>query len=196
MMAPGKENLVRFFQDSGKINAAGIIEIARHFTEKETDKNEYFLKEGRISNEYLLLEKGFMRAYSSDINGNEITTAFHNANYPVFEVASFFNRIPSKENIQALAPCKGWVITYDKLNMLFHALPEFRDFGRAILVKGFAALKLRMLSLITETAEQRYAALLQSNPEIFEHAPLKYIASYLGITDTSLSRIRKERMRH
>lgn len=195
-MGPGKENLVRFFQNHGKINAAGITEIARHFTEIEMDKNDYFLKEGRISNEYLLLEQGFMRAYSFDINGNEITTAFHNANYPVFEVASFFNRIPSKENIQALTPCKGWVITYDKLNMLFHALPEFRDFGRAILVKGFATLKLRMLSMITETAEERYAALLQSNPEIFQHAPLKYIASYLGITDTSLSRIRKEMMRH
>jgi len=49
-----------------------------------------------------------------------------------------------------------------------------------------------MLSMITETAEERYARLIQSNPEIFQHAPLKYIASYLGITDTSLSRIRKE----
>lgn len=196
MTEPEKENLIRFFQTTGKINAAGATEIARHFTEKEMDKNEYFLKEGRISNEYLLLGEGFMRAYSLDINGNEVTTAFYNASYPVFEVASFFNRIPSKENIQALTPCKGWSLTYDKLNMLFHGLPEFRDFGRAILVKGFATLKLRMLSMITETAEERYAALLQSNPEIFQHAPLKYIASYLGITDTSLSRIRKEMMKH
>jgi CRP-like cAMP-binding protein len=196
MMEPGKENLVRFFQNNGNINAAGATEIARHFMEKEMNKNEYFLKEGRISNEYLLLEQGFMRAYSFDINGNEVTTAFYNTSYPVFEVASFFNRIPSKENIQALTPCKGWSITYDKLNTLFHSLPEFRDFGRAILVKGFASLKLRMLSMITETAEERYAALLQSNPEIFQHAPLKYIASYLGITDTSLSRIRKEMMKH
>ena len=195
-MGPEKENLVRFFQNNGKINAAGATEIARHFMEKEINKNEYFLKEGRTSNEYLLLEQGFMRAYSFDINGNEVTTAFYNASYPVFEVASFFNRTPSKENIQALTPCKGWSITYEKLNTLFHSLPAFRDFGRAILVKGFATLKLRMLSMITETAEERYAALLQSNPEIFQHAPLKYIASYLGITDTSLSRIRKEMMKH
>jgi CRP-like cAMP-binding protein len=76
--------------------------------------------------------------------------------------------------------------------MLFHSLPEFRDFGRSILVKGFAALKSRVLSMITETAEERYAQLLKNNPEIFQHAPLKIIASYLGVTDTSLSRIRKE----
>jgi len=69
----------------------------------------------------------------------------------------------------------------------FHALPEFREFGRSVLVDGFSTLKNRMLSTITETAEDRYAAPLKSNPEIFQHAPLKYIASYLGITDTSLA---------
>jgi CRP-like cAMP-binding protein len=110
----------------------------------------------------------------------------------VFEVSSFFNRSISKENIQATADCTGWFITYEQLNNLFHALPEFREFGRSVLVKGFATLKTRMLSMITETAEQRYDALLKTNPEIFQHAALKHIASYLGITDTSLSRIRKE----
>jgi hypothetical protein len=79
--------------------------------------------------------------------------------------------------------------------MLFHSVPEFRDFGRSILVKGFASLKTRMLSMITETAEERYASLLQNNPDVFQYAPLKQIASYLGITDTSLSRIRKDMMK-
>jgi CRP-like cAMP-binding protein len=133
-----------------------------------------------------------MRGFAHDTDGNEVTTSFFSANQVVFEVSSFFNRVPSKENIQAIEDCYGWFITYDQLNHLFHSLPEFRDFGRSILVKGFAALKARMLSMITETAEERYDALIKSNPEIFQHAALKHIASYLGITDTSLSRIRKE----
>jgi CRP-like cAMP-binding protein len=187
-----KENLLRFFQNAGKINALKAAEIAEYFEEKEIEKNELFLKEGQVSNEYLLLENGFMRAYSFDLNGIEVTTAFYSGRQPVFEVASFFNRIPSKENIQALTYCSGWVISFDKLNTIFHAIPEFREFGRSVLVKGFSSLKLRMLSMITETAEERYVSLLQSNPEIFQYAPLKYIASYLGITDSSLSRIRKE----
>lgn len=136
-----------------------------------------------------------MRAFSFDPDGNEVTTAFHTTTYPVFEVASFFNRTPSRENIQALTDCDGWVITYEKLNSLFHSIPEFRNFGRSILVMGFASLKTRMLSLVTETAEERYISLLKSNPEIFHYAPLKQIASYLGITDTSLSRIRKDMMK-
>jgi len=110
----------------------------------------------------------------------------------VFEVSSFFKRGKSKENIQALSECEGWFITFAQLNKLFHSIPEFRDFGRSILVQGFSELKSRMLSMITETAEQRYIELLKSNPDIFQHAPLKNIASFLGITDTSLSRIRKE----
>jgi len=61
-----------------------------------------------------------------------------------------------------------------------------------ILVKGFISFKQRALSLINESAEERYETLINSRPEIFQRAPLKYIASYLGITDTSLSRIRRE----
>jgi CRP-like cAMP-binding protein len=187
-----KKYLLQFFENSGKVNAIKAKEIAEYFEAKEILKGNLFLKQGQVSNEYLVLEKGFMRAYSFDPYGNEITTAFHSSFYPVFEVASFFNRIPSRETIQALTDCYGWFITYEQLNTLFHTIPEFRDFGRSILVKGFASLKTRMLSMITETAEERYTSLMQSSPEIFQQAALKQIASYLGITDTSLSRIRKE----
>ncbi len=156
------------------------------------NKNEFLLKEDKVCNEYFFLEDGFMRAYAFDIDGNDVTTNFYSNNQVVFEVSSFFNRTMSRENIQALTDCNGWSITYEQLNMLFHTLQEFREFGRHILVKGFSSLKVRMLSMITDTAEERYESLLKSNPEIFQYGPLKNIASYLGITDTSLSRIRKE----
>jgi CRP-like cAMP-binding protein len=193
---PGINNqmLISFFESSGKINALKAKEIADYFEYKELEKNELLLKEGQVSNEYMILGKGFLRSYSFDPEGNEVTTAFYSAGQPVFDVASFFNRTPSKENIQALSPSAGWVITFEKLNDMFHSIPEFREFGRGILVKGFADLKVRMLSMITETADERYTILLHSNPEIFQYAPLKQIASYLGITDSSLSRIRKEMM--
>ena len=151
-----------------------------------------FLKEGKISDEYLFLEDGFMRAFAIDTEGNDVTTNFYMAREVVFEVSSFFNRTTSRENIQAVTDCRGWVISFDELNELFDALPEFREFGRHILVKGFSALKNRMLSTITETAEERYQRLLQTNPAIFQYSSLKHISSYLGITDTSLSRIRKK----
>ena len=184
--------LIQFFCASNLVSKASSEEIANAFTPKEISKNGFLLTEGKISNEYFFLEAGFMRGFAHDTDGNDVTTNFYSPTNVVFEVSSFFNRTISKENIQALDDCSGWFITYEQLNNLFHSLPEFRDFGRSILVKGFSSLKVRMLSLITETAEQRYDTFLKSNPEIFQHAALKHIASYLGITDTSLSRIRKE----
>ncbi|HET6538837.1 MAG TPA: Crp/Fnr family transcriptional regulator [Chryseolinea sp.] len=186
------QQLIHFFRSSNLVSLKAAEEIAETFSPKSVKKSEFLFKEGRVCNDYYFLESGFIRAFAYNTEGNDVTTNFYSSNQVVFEVASFFNRTPLKENYQALVDCEGWFITYEQLNKLFHSMQEFRDFGRSILVKGFSALKIRMLAMITETAEQRYDALLKSNPEIFKHAALKYIASYLGITDTSLSRIRKE----
>lgn len=187
-----REAIALYLKTTNIITEEMAQEIAGHFESKIILKNQMHLTEGSVCDEYLFLEKGFMRAFAYDIEGNEVTTNFYSSGEVIFEVASFFNRTKSKENIQALTDSVGWYISYEQLNSLFHSLPEFREFGRSILVKGFSELKTRMLSMITETAEERYSYLLKSNPEIFQQASLKNIASFLGITDTSLSRIRKE----
>jgi CRP-like cAMP-binding protein len=186
------QKLIEFLHDSNLVSFSKAEEIGANFTKKKFTRNDWVLKEGRISDEYIFLEQGFMRAFAYDIHGNDVTTNFYSENQFVFEVHSFFNRTRSKENIQALTDCVAWFITYEQLNSLFHSVYEFREFGRSILVKGFTSLKNRMLSTITGTAEERYVALLKNQPEIFQNAQLKHIASYLGITDSSLSRIRKE----
>lgn len=185
-------SLLRFLQHTGHIPADIAATIVARFEEKSVTKNAFQLKEGQVCNEYLFLEEGYMRAFAYDTEGVDVTTNFYGTGQVVFEVSSFFKRTASKENIEALTPCRGWYINYEQLNELFHGIPAFREFGRAILVNGFASLKTRMLEMITETAEERYNHLLNNNPTIFQYAPLKHIASYLGITDTSLSRIRKQ----
>jgi CRP-like cAMP-binding protein len=187
-----REALINFIQNHLPASRQIVSEIAAHFEERELPKNSFFLKEQSVSNYYMFLEKGFMRAFTFDLHGNEVTTNFYSENNVVFEVASFFNHTKSKESIQALTDCKGYALTFEQLNTLFHTVPEFREFGRAMLVKGFVALKQRTLSLINETAEERYINLINTNREVFQNAPLKHIASYLGVTDSSLSRIRKE----
>jgi CRP-like cAMP-binding protein len=187
-----KEKLTEFFREQGFIPDQVRQQIVDKFAIKHILKNQFLLTAGKICDEYLFLEKGYMRAFAHDTDGNEVTTGFYAPGQIIFEVSSFFNRVRSQENIQALTDCEGCYLTYQQLNNLFHALPQFREFGRSVLVAGYSQLKARMLSTITETAEERYAQLLKTNPEIFQHAPLKTIASYLGITDTSLSRIRKD----
>ena len=86
---------------------------------------------------------------------------------------------------------KIWSMTYADVQTQFHSIPEFREWGRMMLINSNAVLQDRVFGMIQLTAEQRYAQLIETQPEIFQHVPLKMIASYLGVTDTSLSRIRQ-----
>ena len=186
------EKLVLYLQSTGFITPGQASEIANEFRYKTLSKNDFLLQAGKVSDDYFFLSEGFLRAFAYDVAGHDVTTGFYASGQVVFEVASFFQRTPSQEYVQALTDCAGWSITYAQLNALFHARNEFREFGRSVLVRGFAALKSRLLATITEPAAARYESLLRASPEVVQHAPLKHIASYLGITDTSLSRIRKD----
>jgi CRP-like cAMP-binding protein len=139
----------------------------------------------------LLLDTGLVRAFVVDAQGQEATTGFYSRGQVAVNASSFFNRVPAQQQLQALTECQGWFLSYQQLlNALFHARPEFREFGRAVLVRALATLQERMLNQIRETAHTRYEKLLATSPEVFHHAPLKYIASYSRVIDSSLSRIR------
>lgn len=187
--------LVNFIQKTVMMEDNVAMSIASKFERITFNKNDFLLKQGQICNDFLFLEKGFLRAFTFDSKANEVTTNFYSQNSIVFEVASYFKRAPTNENIQALSDCVCWIGNYDALQGLFHSLPEFREFGRLNLVNGFIALKERTMAMINLTAEQRYEHLIKTRPDIFQFTSLKCIATYLGITDTSLSRIRKEIMK-
>lgn len=187
-----KEDLTRFLKTNSKLNDAELAEVTAYFTQRNLRKNDFLLREGKVSNEYIFLQSGFMRTFATDLDGNDITTGFFSDHQIVMEVASFFLRIPTSENIQAITDCKCWSINFYNFQTLFHTIPAFREFGRSRLVNGYVSLKQRTLSMITETAEKRYEHLVKTRPEILQTVSPKYIASYLGITDSSLGQIRKE----
>ena len=155
-------------------------------------KGELLLKAGQYSNEYYCLSKGIIRSFAVSNDGKEITTGFFGKDEIVIEVASLFLRVPTKENIQALTDCECWMIDFDSFQTLFHSVNGFMDWGRTWMSGVLFTTKQRSLSMITDSATERYLALQKQHPEIILNTPIKYIASYLGITDTSLSRIRKE----
>jgi len=190
-----KQPLVGFFQKNSYMALATIMNIVDHFEERRFSKNEFFLKEGKVC-DFLYLSEGLMRAYTFDWKGNEVTTNFFTGNRQVYDHASFFLQTASEENIQAITDCLGYSITFEKMNMLFHSIPEFREYGRGMLVKELVSYKKRTLAMINKSAEQRYEDLIKDDKAIFQFAQLKHIASYLGVTNSSLSRIRREFFRH
>jgi CRP-like cAMP-binding protein len=166
--------------------------IVEQFEPLEFQKSELILKENKISKETYFLESGFIRSFTFDNNGEEVTTNIFSAPCFVNDFLSFFKQQPTKENLQTLTNCKLWKMSYEIVQTNFHTYPEFREFGRIMLVTNYSILHDRMLGMIKDTAENRYLKMLKKHSDIFQNVPLKIIASYLGITDTSLSRIRKE----
>lgn len=156
------------------------------------EKGELLIKKEAIVNNYYLIESGFLRSFVFDTEANEVTTNFYAKGDVVLEETSFFLRQPTKENIEALESTVLWSKNFDVFQEHFNFSEKYREWGRAHLAKSFFEFKQRSLAMITETAKNRYLSMLENKPEILQKANLKHIASYLGITDTSLSRIRKE----
>lgn len=154
-------------------------------------KGDHFLEKGKNSNSYLILINGLMRSYVHNHENEEITTNFFSNNEIVIEVSSLFQRIKSDENIEALTDCECFEIDFEDFQNLFHAMPGFIEWGRAWMSNELFELKQRSIFMITEDATTRYQKLFEEKPMVVKHAPLKQVASYLGITNSSLSRIRK-----
>jgi CRP-like cAMP-binding protein len=155
-------------------------------------KGNFILTENQIANEYFIIERGLMRSFVYDYDGEDITTNFFSENEILIEVSSLFQRIPTKENIQALTDCVCWKIEFQVFQQLFHSVDSFREWGRAWMSSSLFYFKQRSVSFLTDSATSRYFTLIKEKPQVLQFAPLKNIATYLGITDSSLSRIRKE----
>ena len=155
-------------------------------------KSEYFLQEGKTENHYWFLESGFARSFVNDTDGNDITTNFFSTSEIVIDWSSFFLRNPTRENIQALSDCVCWQLDFETFQQLFHSIETFREHGRRRLVNSYFALKNHNVSIIADQAKDRYLQLMKEKPHIVQNVSLQHIATYLGITKYSLSRIRKE----
>lgn len=158
-------------------------------------KGDYLLKKDQVAKKYFCVEKGLVRSYVYDYDGNDITTGFIGENELAIDVVSLFHGIPAVEYFQALTDCECYSIPFNDFQVLYHSIKGFNEWGRAWMSGNLFELKQRTISMITDSASERYKALQSKHPQILQQAPLKYVASYLGITDTSLSRIRKELVR-
>lgn len=185
-------NILTDIYSHPSLDEQAVSRIAAAHEKKVLKKGDFLLQEGKVASNYYCLENGLIRAFAVNEEGREITTGFFSPGDVVIEVASLFLRTPTKENIQTLTDCTCWKISIDTFQQLFETIEGFSEWGRTWMSGVLFSTKQRSLSMITDSATERYLALQKEHPEIIRHAPLKFIATYLGITDTSLSRIRKE----
>jgi CRP-like cAMP-binding protein len=166
--------------------------IAEAHTKMHFQQGALLLEIGKVAREFYIIEKGLFRSFLYDYNGNETTTGFYGVKEILIESLSLFQRVPSKENFQAITDVVVWRIEYDGFQELLGQIEGLREWGRTWATRQLFTQKQHAISILTMSATDRYLELIRERPQIIEQSPLKYIASYLGITDTSLSRIRRE----
>lgn len=159
---------------------------------KSYKKGELFIKEGELCNSIGFLNKGIARVYYV-IDGKEITSYFNTSNRNMFvcSFTSFLSRKPSFENVHFLEDSELLILDFNQLQELYDKSPNIQRMGRLMAEYNYVLSMERIYSLQHAPAIDRYNHLLKIYPGLMNQIPHHYIASYLGITPESLSRIRK-----
>ena len=157
---------------------------------KKFKKNDYFVKEGEFCNKIGFIESGSARSFTN-LNEKQITNWFIFNNMPLTSYYSFVSKLPSKENIQFLEDSTLTIINHSELYSLYNEFHGIERFGRQISESYYIWQEDRTLALQSLSARERYEKLLAEESHLLQKVSLGHIASYLGITQESLSRIRK-----
>lgn len=157
---------------------------------KSFKKGENFIKSNQVNTKIAFIIKGGFRFFY-DKNDAEITCLLSFENGLIGSFESNILKLPCTQTIQAIEDSELFIIDYRDLEKLYDKSTKFERVGRLILEYYIAFLQQRITSYLLETPEERYVQLITETPDILQRVPLQYIASYIGVTPVSLSRIRK-----
>ena len=163
-----------------------------YFEAETFKKNEHLVPAGKICKKLYFIQKGVCRTYYLQ-DGKDVTNWIYPEENIVVTWSSFINQVVSFENIQALDNVEVLSISFDKLQYLYKSFPKMETFGRKLMEQEIAFIDLINHEFLFATAKERYDKLLSIYPDIVQIAKLGHIASFLGITQETLSRIRKMR---
>lgn len=160
-------------------------------TYKLLQKGDYFIKEGRTSQEVAFVVSGLFRSFYYSSSEEEVTYCFTFSNSFVSAYSSFLSQTKTVENIQALSKVELSTISRDEILKLQASSTNWLKFFKLIAEQEYIKMEKRIFLLQKESAEKRYEDLLTNQPTYLQLIPLNYLSSYLGITQRHLSRIRK-----
>lgn len=182
-----------FFDHVGqyvRLSKVAVKSMSAALQKMELPKGSFLITEGKICQYIYFLEKGCLRGYYN-LDGKEISHWFAFENNVVTSFYSFITRKPCVENIQMIEDCTLWAISYEDLQTLYNKHSDIERMGRILNEQYYVMLEERFVSNHFKEAKERYEYLMTNASHILQRVPLGYIASYLGITQETLSRIRK-----
>ncbi|WP_348824820.1 Crp/Fnr family transcriptional regulator [Flavobacterium aestuarii] len=185
------KQLVEYILQFGNLNQQQLDLIQSKATKREIRKDGYFSEAGKISMEVGFIIDGIMRVCYYDNKGEEITKYFIEENNLVVDLVSFDNSICSSCYVQAVTDCKLIVFSKSDWQELLDTIIGWDTIVHKIISKALIQKVARRSPLVSEDATTRYLSFMEMFPKVINRIPLSYLASYLGITQSSLSRIRK-----
>lgn len=180
---------IRIFKQFTDFNDSELKIIMPYFEFKKFKKKSILLDICKVSDEVFFLIKGCIRLYCEK-DGKELSTYFFTENMFAGSYDSFLSRKPSKVAIETLEECEVLVLTHKGQEKLYKIFPRMNEFIRKAIEQRFILLHDLFISYLLNSPEERYLMLLKDRPDLLQRIPQHQIASYLGITRVSLSRIR------
>ena len=166
-----------------------VPQIMAYYQQQQVAKGSYLVKHAQPCRQMYLIEQGYLRFYTYT-DKKVVTHWIFGQQQLVTDVAGFFLQQPAKWHIQALTDATVYTLTEANYQLLRAQLPQWDAYEKLFLIKLMSALENRVFTLLSMTAEERYQYLFKADPNMFNALPLQHLASMLGMTPETLSRIR------
>ncbi|MDO6808470.1 Crp/Fnr family transcriptional regulator [Zobellia galactanivorans] len=185
-------SLKSFLTSHLNVDEQDILTLLSHCTTKKVKKDTFLLQKNERCSHTFFVEKGLLRHYSIDEKGKEHILAFAPESWFVTDRESSYFNAPSAYYIQALEDSQIVLIDENFIQGLSEKVPSFTNFNNRLLHNHIRHLQRRVNTLLSDSAKERYLQFIKTYPDILIRVPQTMVASYLGITPESLSRVRRE----
>jgi len=187
-----KSTLFKCISEQIIIKPEVLDDILSRFQPLHLDTGEFFTEPGKLCNKMAFIHSGVLRMFNYH-EDREITLWIGSENRFITDLSSFNHQTPAKWHIEAVTLSKLLTISRDDHFSLLKTNPKWLEFDNRLLTSAFTILEERMFSHLYMSAEERYQKLMESDPSLFNRVPLKQIASMLGMTPETLSRLRSKK---
>jgi len=177
----------------GVINKDDLEKISSLFHLSIINKGDYFLKTGQLCNKLSFIQSGILRIFTVT-NDKEVTQWVSTQGYFVTDLSSLIFESTARWTIQALTDSVLYTINRADYRKIGNLVPQWHELEKLFIAKCFTILEDRIFSHLSLSAEERYNLFFENNKELFNQVPLQYIASMLGMTPETFSRIRKKQL--
>lgn len=186
------DKVIHYFQQFNILTNEDLEGIEQYYTVKKIAKSEFWIEDGQICKEVAFVISGILRSFYTSSEGEEHTYCITFPDNMMTAYTSFIREIPSIENIQAITDVEVLIISKEDIDKLAAKNINWMTILKMIAEEQYIELENRIFQLQRDSATTRYLQLLENKPAYIQQIPLHYLASYLGITQRHLSRIRKQ----